>query len=226
MKVGRTIPVLLVSFVGAVTLWAQQPTPPPPAAQKMEMPGKPGMMDEKMMEEPMMAHHKEMMAKMEAMDFRLDDLVKKMNAAKGSKKADSVAAVAEIAGCGVFRTAEHEDVVAHVGIQLRERVVQQKDRCSARRVSHRQDLGQTQCQRSESLLAARSECARVDTVDLDRPGGDLLKAGDHPDWSPDGKYIVWTALSWNSHDGGNGKSDVRVARFDQDHRFRRNSPSN
>jgi Spy/CpxP family protein refolding chaperone len=94
MKVGRTIAVLLVSFVGAVILWAQQPAPPPPAAQKMEMPGKPGMMDEKMMEEPMMAHHKEMMAKMEAMDSRLDDLVKKMNAAKGSKKADAVAAVA------------------------------------------------------------------------------------------------------------------------------------
>jgi hypothetical protein len=93
MKVSRTIPVLLVSFVGAVTLWAQQPTPPPPAAQKMEMPGMPGMMDEKMMEESMMAHHKEMMAKMEAMDSRLDDLVKKMNAAKGSRKADAVAAV-------------------------------------------------------------------------------------------------------------------------------------
>jgi hypothetical protein len=91
MKVGRTIPVLLVSFVGAATLWAQQP--PPPAAQKMEMPGKPGMMDEKMMDESMMAHHKEMMAKMEAMDARLDELVKKMNAATGSKKPDAVAAV-------------------------------------------------------------------------------------------------------------------------------------
>ncbi len=41
----------------------------------------------------MMAHHKEMMAKMEGMDSRLDDLVKRMNAAKGSKKADAVAAV-------------------------------------------------------------------------------------------------------------------------------------
>jgi DNA repair exonuclease SbcCD ATPase subunit len=93
MKVSRTIPVLLVSFVGAVTLSAQQPTTPPPAAQKMEMPGMPGMMDEKMMEESMMAHHKEIMAKMEAMDSRLDDLVKKMNTAKGSRKADAVAAV-------------------------------------------------------------------------------------------------------------------------------------
>jgi predicted transcriptional regulator len=93
MKVGRTIPVLLVSFVGvgAMTLWAQEPTPP--AAQKMEMLGKPGMMDENMTEESMMAHHKEMMAKMEAMDARLDGLVTRMNAATGSKKADAVAAV-------------------------------------------------------------------------------------------------------------------------------------
>ena len=44
MKVGRTIPVLLASFVGAATLCAQQPAPPPPA-QKMEMSGKPGMME-------------------------------------------------------------------------------------------------------------------------------------------------------------------------------------
>jgi hypothetical protein len=94
MKVGRTISILLASFFGAVTLWAQQPAPPPsPPAQKMEMPGKPGMMDEKMMEEPMMAHHKEMMARMEAMDARLDELVKKMNAATGKGKPDAVAAV-------------------------------------------------------------------------------------------------------------------------------------
>ena len=93
MKVSRTIPVLLVSFVGAATLWGQQPTPPPPAAQKMEMQGKPGMMDDKMMDESMMAHHKEMMAKMEAMDARLDELVKKMNAVTGSKKTAAMAAV-------------------------------------------------------------------------------------------------------------------------------------
>jgi hypothetical protein len=91
MKMSRTIPVLLASFCTAA-LWAQQPTPPPPA-HKMEMSGKPGMMDEKKMDESMMAHHKEMMAKMDAMDARLDDLVKKMDAAKGSKKADAVAAV-------------------------------------------------------------------------------------------------------------------------------------
>jgi hypothetical protein len=86
MKMGGTIPVLLVSFVGAATLWAQQPAPP--AAHKMEMPEKPGMMCESMM-----AHHKEMTAKMEAMDARLDDLVKKMNATTGKGKPDAVAAV-------------------------------------------------------------------------------------------------------------------------------------
>jgi WD40 repeat protein len=36
----------------------------------------------------------------------------------------------------------------------------------------------------------------------------------HAYWSPDGRYIVWTALNWNARAGGNGKSDVRIARFD------------
>src|SRR6185369_452263 len=90
MKHDKTILVLLVTLVGAATLCAQQPAPPPPAAQKMEMSGKPGMMGK--MDESMMAHHKEMMAKMEAMDARLDELVKKMNAASGSRKVDAVAA--------------------------------------------------------------------------------------------------------------------------------------
>jgi Tol biopolymer transport system component len=36
----------------------------------------------------------------------------------------------------------------------------------------------------------------------------------HAYWSPDGHYIVWTALNWNADEGGNGKSDIRVARFD------------
>jgi hypothetical protein len=36
----------------------------------------------------------------------------------------------------------------------------------------------------------------------------------HAYWSPDGRWIVWTALSWNAEEGGNGRSDVRVARFD------------
>lgn len=93
MKVGRAIPALLVSLVGAVTLWAQQPASPPPAAQKMEMPGQPGMTDGKMSEESMMAHHKQMMAKTEAADTRLDELVKTMNAATGSKKTNAIAAV-------------------------------------------------------------------------------------------------------------------------------------
>ncbi len=36
----------------------------------------------------------------------------------------------------------------------------------------------------------------------------------HAYWSPDGRYIVWTALNWNADEGGNGRSDIRVARFD------------
>jgi hypothetical protein len=38
----------------------------------------------------------------------------------------------------------------------------------------------------------------------------------HAYWSPNGRHIVWTALSWNAEEGGNGKSDIRVARFDPD----------
>src|SRR5262245_17988832 len=36
----------------------------------------------------------------------------------------------------------------------------------------------------------------------------------HAYWSPDGRYIVWTALNWNEAEGGNGRSEVHVARFD------------
>ena len=36
----------------------------------------------------------------------------------------------------------------------------------------------------------------------------------HAYWSPDGRYVVWSALNWNKDEGGDGKSDVRVARFD------------
>jgi WD40-like Beta Propeller Repeat len=51
----------------------------------------------------------------------------------------------------------------------------------------------------------------------------LTKTGElhdnfHAYWSPDGRYIAWTALDWNSADGGNGKSDVRVGRFEPDAR--------
>jgi len=69
----------------------------PPAAALQSVPGPQvaphSMSGEKKMEESMMAHHKEMMARMEAMDARLDELVKKMNAATRSRKADAVAAV-------------------------------------------------------------------------------------------------------------------------------------
>ena len=48
---------------------------------------------------------------------------------------------------------------------------------------------------------------------------DLTSSGEfhdnfHAYWSPDGRYIVWTALNWNADEGGNGRSDIRVARFD------------
>ena len=69
-----------VLALAALAVAAQQPTQPP-------------MMGEKKMDESMMAHHKEMMATMETMDARLDELVKKMNAATRSRKADAVAAV-------------------------------------------------------------------------------------------------------------------------------------
>jgi hypothetical protein len=93
MNMGKLLSILAVSLLGAAApLWAQQPTPPPPAG-KMEMGDKPAMMDGKKMDESMMARHKEMMAKMDAMDSRLDDMVKKMNAEKGSKKVDAAAAV-------------------------------------------------------------------------------------------------------------------------------------
>jgi WD40-like Beta Propeller Repeat len=36
----------------------------------------------------------------------------------------------------------------------------------------------------------------------------------HSYWSPDGHYVAWTALNWNAAQGGNGKSDIVVARFD------------
>jgi len=86
MKTGRMVAIILFSSFAAVTLSAQQPPPPAPGMDK------PGMMGEGKMDESMMAMHKEMMAKMEAMDSRLDDLIKKMNAAKGSRKVDAIAA--------------------------------------------------------------------------------------------------------------------------------------
>lgn len=38
----------------------------------------------------------------------------------------------------------------------------------------------------------------------------------HAYWSPDGTHLAWTALNWNADEGGNGKSDIRVARFEPD----------
>lgn len=87
MKAYKMVAIILFASFAAVTLSAQQPPPPAPGMEK------PGMMGEgKMDESSMMTMHKEMMAKMEAMDSRLDDLIKKMNAAKGSRKVDATAA--------------------------------------------------------------------------------------------------------------------------------------
>lgn len=86
MKTVRTVAIILFASFAAMTLAAQQPTSPAPGMDK------PGMMG-KMDESSMMAMHKEMMAKMETMDSRLDDMVKKMNAAKGNSKVDATAAV-------------------------------------------------------------------------------------------------------------------------------------
>ena len=36
----------------------------------------------------------------------------------------------------------------------------------------------------------------------------------HAYWSPDGRWIAWTSLNWDAAKGGDGRSDVRVARFD------------
>jgi hypothetical protein len=37
----------------------------------------------------------------------------------------------------------------------------------------------------------------------------------HAYWSPNGRFIAWTALNWDPSDpAANGKSDIRVARFD------------
>jgi hypothetical protein len=120
VKHDRTILFLLVTLVGAATLCAQQPAPP--SAQKMEESEKHGMMGK--MDESMMAHHKEMMAKMEAMDARLDELVRKMNAANGSRKVDAVAAaVNEIVAQGKqmreHMMAMHPEMMKHMTEHMR-----------------------------------------------------------------------------------------------------------
>ncbi len=45
------------------------------------------------------------------------------------------------------------------------------------------------------------------------PGAEL-RDNFHAYWSPNGRWIAWTSLSWNTAEGGDGRSDVRVARFD------------
>ncbi len=38
----------------------------------------------------------------------------------------------------------------------------------------------------------------------------------HAYWSPDGRHVAWTSLNWNAAEGGNGHSEIRVARFEAD----------
>ena len=44
--------------------------------------------------------------------------------------------------------------------------------------------------------------------------GPELSDNFHAYWSPDGRYLAWTTLNWNSAAGGNGRSEIHVARFD------------
>ena len=96
MKLRQNVATILMATLGAFLLaglLAAQ-TPSPEGMPKMGGEGQ-GMMAGGMMEEckAMMAKHDEMMAKMKEMDQKLERLVADMNAARGAKKVDAVAAV-------------------------------------------------------------------------------------------------------------------------------------
>ncbi len=44
--------------------------------------------------------------------------------------------------------------------------------------------------------------------------GPELSDNFHAYWSPDGRHVAWTTLNWNAAEGGNGRSEIHVARFD------------
>jgi hypothetical protein len=44
--------------------------------------------------------------------------------------------------------------------------------------------------------------------------GPELSDNFHAYWSPDGRHVAWTALNWNAAAGGDGRSEIHVARFD------------
>ncbi len=69
----------------------QQPPPQPNTARGQAM--GPGMMSNQDQANTMMADRQQMMANMTAMNKKLDDLVAKMDAARGTEKVDAIAAV-------------------------------------------------------------------------------------------------------------------------------------
>lgn len=83
-----------VSAAAALTLFvavvAQGQTPPAPG--RAAQPARPPMVDESHAA-AMVAERQQMMANMRAMDQKLNDLVKKMDAARGTDKVDAVAGI-------------------------------------------------------------------------------------------------------------------------------------
>ncbi len=91
MKLWHNVRTLLMAALGSLLLTGLLAAQAPPPKG---MPEGHGMMAGGMMEEckAMMAKHDETMAKMKEMDEKLERLVAEMNAARGSKKVDAVAA--------------------------------------------------------------------------------------------------------------------------------------
>lgn len=92
---GRmTGPLLVIAalVVGSAVAGAQATSTKTPAeAQKTQPKG--AMMVDEGQASAMMAERQQMMADMKAMDQKVDDLVAKMNAARGGEKVDTIAAV-------------------------------------------------------------------------------------------------------------------------------------
>jgi alpha-galactosidase len=91
------VPVLFVAGVALTQTSAavqQQPPQQPNAARGQAMgPAMMGRMVNEGQASTMMAERQQMMANMKALDKTLDDLVAKMNAARGTEKVDAIAAV-------------------------------------------------------------------------------------------------------------------------------------
>jgi len=102
---GNLVPGILAATAVALAVTVAAQTPPPAAAppatqsppaapmmghHKAGAAGAKHATDMKAECQALMARHKEMQEKLQAMDARLDTLVAKMNAAKGSKEADAM----------------------------------------------------------------------------------------------------------------------------------------